>query len=181
MSQYDIIREDGRLTLRKGLGDRLTGTGCLLFFCAFLSILFVGMLSLMQDVEFVGTGPQAEATRFFHPRHNHFGYFWGVGSLLMLVLVPVYVVHAYRSALTFRFDRIRQEFSRNGKLITRLPRIEYVWIRETQDPDRAYLYQLLVVYEDGYEMPIDVDYDEREIVNLAKEIAGFLDVAIVWK
>jgi hypothetical protein len=183
-SDYDIHRDRDRLTLTKSLGDRITSTGCLLFFGAFASITAIGLLSLMQDVSFVDAGgrdaPQDDA-RFFHPRYNHFGYFWAVGSLLMLFLVPFYVVRAHRSSLVFCFDRTSGLFSRNGKPVAALARIEYVWIRETRDPDDAYLYLLLIVYSDGHELLIDNSYDERRIVNLAKEVAAFLDVRMVWK
>ena len=181
MSQFDISRSEEQLTLKHPLSVQVLPTGCLLFAAASLCLALLGLLGILEDAQGFGSGVAADSAHFFHPAHNHFGYFWLLGALLMLVLVPWYLVTANRSALVFTFERNTGLFLRNGRVVTRIGRIEYVCLRERQDPDEAFFYELSIVYADGHEMLIDNSYDEQQIASLAKEIAGFLETPLVWK
>jgi hypothetical protein len=123
----------------------------------------------------------ADASRFLDPTFNHFGFLWLIGALAAGGLVPLYAVRVYRAATAYRFSRVTGLFTKNGRRITTLSRIEYVQVRPILDADDRASYRLSLLYGDGNEEFIDESYDEREIRWLAREIAGFVDVEVVEK
>jgi hypothetical protein len=62
-----------------------------------------------------------------------------------------------------------------------LNRVEYLRVSEEKDPDEKYLYFLRISHSDGQEMLLHNGYEEREVLNLANELASFLEIDIKWK
>jgi hypothetical protein len=180
---FDVSGGADELTLRLENRGELSLKGCFLFAFTMCIVLALGFLSVLHPAE---TNVMANVSvddpeRVFAPTQNHLGFLWLCASLLMLVLVPLYVLRAYKAALTFTFRKSDDAFLRDQRLVTHLGRIEYVSIRETKDPDARYLYLLNIVYGDGQEMLLHNGYEEREVMNLANEISGFLGRPVVWK
>lgn len=181
MSRFDIQKQDDRLTLTlpPPTGQFFT-VGCLLLVGSLLCLSMTGLLGLVYGDSHASEGIASETLSFFNPRTNHFGFLWLVGSLTMLVLLPVYVARLSRSDVTFIFDRAEAVFRRNGKIMARLPRIESVRIREQRQADGRFLYRLFVIHNDGYEVLIDESSEERETQQLGTEIASFLNRRLDW-
>jgi hypothetical protein len=180
---FDVSDGADELTLRLENRGELSLKGCFLLLFTMGIVLTLGLLSVVHPVESNAMTNLSvdDPERVFAPTQNHMGFLWICASLLMLVLVPLYVLRAYKAALTFTFRRSDDAFLRDGRLVTHLGRIEYLSVRETKDPDARYLYLLDVVYGDGQQMLLHNGYEEREILNLANEISAFVGRPVVWK
>lgn len=178
---YRVGRGDDTLTLRLENRGELTVKAVLLFSFTMTFILIVGVLSVIQTANVGSRTTLDDPQTLFAPTRNHFGFLWLVASLLMFILVPLYLRRTYRSTLVFSFDRAANAFTKSGKQITRLTRIEYICLRETKDPDGAYLYLLSILYGDGYEVQLYNGYEERTAMNLANEISTFIHCPVQWK
>ncbi|MES2460753.1 MAG: hypothetical protein V4671_09220 [Armatimonadota bacterium] len=179
---FDVSRSADELSLRLENHGELSVHGCLLFFFTMFCVLFLGVFSVIQSSQTPAMkSGVADPSRVFAPTQNHFGFLWLVSLLLMIVAVPVYVIKTYRSALVFRFNRSQNSFYRGGQRICRLNRIEYIRLSEEKDPDSKYLYFVRISHSDGQEMLLHNGYDEREVLNIAKELASFLETEIKWK
>ncbi len=146
-----------------------------LFGLAMLAITLIGFLGMMQGGQSAQATGTIAAGRALAPTTNHFALFWIVGVIALFVGIPWYLKKAYGAALVFCFDKESGQLSENKKPVVPLRRIESVAIRETKDPDDRYLYLLEVLHTDGYELLIYNGYDERDVMHLAGEVAGFLD------
>lgn len=179
---FDVTNSPDQLVLRLENRGALTLQVCLLFLFTMMFVLILGIFAVVQTAQSgARSANMDDPARFFSPQQNHFGFLWLILSLGMFVAVPVYVRHLYRAALVFSFRRSDEAFLRDGHLVTRLRKIEYLTIREVRDPDARYLYLLNVIYNDGQDMLLHNSYDEREIMNLANEIATFVGVKVSWK
>jgi hypothetical protein len=175
---FTVANGTDELTLRMENRGELSFRGCLLLVGVTVSILVMGLLSILTNAQTMDK-PE-DPVRFFAPSRNHFGFLWLFGVLGMLVLVPFYVAKAYKAALVFSFCRSADMFCRDGRLVARLSRIEYFAITETKDPDGRYLYLLHVLYNDGDTMLLFNGYDERETMNLANELGSFVGCQTKW-
>jgi hypothetical protein len=175
---FDVRNNAGELTLRLENRGELSGKGCALFAVTMTAVMILGFLSILQTLETGGN--YGDPSRAFTPTKNHFGFLWVLSTLMMLVLIPLYVVKAYRSALVFSFRKSDNTFRRDNRVVSKLSRIENVRIAESKDPDSHYLYLLHLCYGDGYEMLLHNGYDEREVMNLANEISVFVGCKVVW-
>ena len=180
---FDVTTGSAELTLRLENRGELNGKGCLLFGFTMLIVLSLGILAMVQSAESIPhphSGMDNPA-RLLAPRENHFGFLWLFSSIVMLIVVPIYVSRTYKSALVFTFRRADDAFLRDNRLVARLRKIDYLSICEGRDPDARYLYLLNIVYNDGQQMLLHNGYDEREIMNLANEVAAFVGTRVLWK
>lgn len=175
MGRFAILKTDDSLLLVQSNERRHFVAGCVMFFISSICISLLGLLSLVEEMNPAHTGSS------FTPQGNHFGFLWLVGCIAMIVFLPLYILAGKRSGLVYGFNYTTGLFTRNGKLITRLPKIEYVQVQTTHDPDDRPAYRLSVFYGDGYEIALDEDYDEYAIREMAQEIAKFTEVRLVWK
>lgn len=181
---FDVRRDINTLTLRAADRGEIGFNGCLFFAGLTVFVMAMGILALFQ----AATVPQTmhhhlpnNPAPLLEPPGNHFGVLWGISIAALVVGVPLYVRKAYHSALVFTFRRSDDSFYRGTYRITRLSRVEYVALRETLDPDERYLYHLIIFYGDGRDVELHCGYNEREIMNLANEIASFVGTRVVWK
>jgi hypothetical protein len=179
---FDVSRSQSEMSLRLENHGELSVHGCLLFFFTMFCVLFLGVLGVLQSAQApeVKSGI-ADPSRVFSPTDNHFGFLWLLSLVLLIIAVPVYVIRTYRSALIFRFNRPDNSFYRGSHRICRLNRVEYLRVSEEKDPDEKYLYFLRISHSDGQEMLLHNGYEEREVLNLANELASFLEIDIKWK
>lgn len=179
---FIVSRTPSELSLRLENHGELSIQGCLLFFFTMFCILFLGVLSIFQSAQApaIKSGI-TDPSQVFAPTQNHFGFLWILSLILMVIAVPLYVVKTYRSALVFRFNRMDGVFYRGGQRVCRLNRIEYIRLSEEKDPDGIYLYFVRISHSDGQEMLLHNGYKERDVLNLANEMASFLETDIKWK
>jgi hypothetical protein len=178
---FDISTSGDQMVLRLENRGEMTMQGCLLFLFTMLFITLLGIFAVVQTYSSTTQGSSDDPSLFFAPTRNHFGFLWLLLLLGTVIGLPLYMRQIYKSALVWTFRRSDDAFLRDNRLITRLRRVEYLAIRETRDPDTRYLYLLNIVYNDGEEMLLHNGYDEREIMNLANEIAAFVDTRVFWK
>jgi len=177
MSRFEVSKDPERLTLTMALGYQRLVVGCLLLGLTVICITLIGLLAVLHAPEGVHSGMSDPA--LFVDRHaNHFGFLWMVATILTGVLVPVGLVRILKSSLTFEFDRTQGLFTRNGKRICKLSRVEGVRIRRLDDADARSVYRLSVLHGDGFETAIENWYDLSGIRYLAYNIADYLDVPL---
>jgi hypothetical protein len=178
MSRFEVSKDPERLTLSMALGYRRLLVGCLLLA---LSIICISMVGLMAVLRAPSAGPMgnADPLLFFDRHANHFGFIWLVATLVMGLLIPVGLVRMMKSSLTFEFDRTAGLFTRNGRRISRLSKIEAVRIRREDDADDRSVYTLSVIHGDGFETAIENWYDLAAIRELARTISDYLRVPTV--
>ncbi len=177
---FEVHRDGYQLSLR--LQDAQGGFGwggCLLFAFTMFFVLVLGVLSVLQT-ERIGGGP-ANPAHALVPTENHFGFLWLFSSLAMFVAVPLYVRRTYRGTLTFSFDRATDGFYRNNRLVCPMRRVECLRLCESHDPDGQYLYLLELCFGDGEHCLLHNGYEEREVMNLANEIASFTHTPVSWR
>lgn len=168
----EVIRDFDSLSLRRENQGGLGWESYLFFAIAMLSITILGILSVVENNQNIRIN-DPNPVQVSIASHNQFAILWLFAVVLMMVGIPLYVKKAYRAALVFKFDHNSGWLYENKKRITPLRRIEYIAIREAKDTDGRYLYLLQVIHTDGYELLLHNGYDEREVLNLAKEICSF--------
>jgi hypothetical protein len=178
---YDIKRTPDCLTLRFDNRGEVTLNGCIFFFVGMVCIACLGVLSVIQSADSQNQKVATDPAHMIGVHTNQSGFLWVVSTIAMCVLLPLYLWRLQRSAAVFTFTRPTNLFARNGKTITSFAKIEKLQIRETRDPDRRFLYEVELLYGDGYSVFLHNTYEEREAGNLAKEIAGFIEVPVVWQ
>jgi hypothetical protein len=163
------------LSLRRENAGGLGWEAYVFFGIAMLAITLIGFMGMMQGDATVRTQGLQQTPHAFSPTNNHFALLWIITVILLLVGVPIYIKKAYNAALIFQFDKAAGALFENKRRIVPLRRIEHIAIKESRDPDDRYLYLLQVIHSDGYDFLIYNGYEEREVMILASEIAGFLD------
>ncbi|MBC8134669.1 MAG: hypothetical protein H8F28_02125 [Fibrella sp.] len=180
----DYPKQVGPLTVERSLEtlsirrENAGGLGVevyIFFAIAMLAITLIGFLGMMQGGQSAQATGTVEAARTFAPTNNHFALFWIIGIVCLLVGVPLYIKKAYGAALVFMFDKKTDYLYENKTTVAPLHRVECVAIRETRDPDERFLYLLEVLHTDGHELLLYNGYEERHVLTLASEIAGFLN------
>ncbi len=179
---FDVSHTTNELVLRLEKRGELSAPACLMFVLTMVIILLLGVMSILHTHGMKANGVALDDPSFvFAPARNYFALLWLVSSLLMIVVLPLYVVRAYNSALIYTFRRSDNAFLKGKQRIARLKHIENISIRETRDPDRKYLYYLNIVYNDGQQMLLYNGYDERTTMNLSNEISAFIGCPVKWK
>lgn len=171
---FDISQCADELNVSLENRGELSLRGCLFFGCAMVSLVIIGVLSIIQTAESTPLQHQ-DPSRFFNPATNHFGFLWLFGSLLVLFGIPFYVHKSYQASLTYTFRKADDTFLRNKRVVTKLRKIEFFRITEEKDPDGRYLYLLEMCYNDGQYLLLHNGYEEREIMNLANCLSAFVE------
>jgi hypothetical protein len=178
---YDIHHTPDCLTLRFDNRGEVGVKGCLFFLVGMVCIISLGVLSVIQSADSQNQKLVTDPAHMVGIHTNQSGFLWIVSTLAMLVLLPVYLWRLHHSAAIFTFTKSTQIFARNTKTIAPFAKIEKLQIRETKDPDQRFLYEVELFYGDGYSVFLHNTYEEREAGNLAKEIARFVEVPVIWQ
>lgn len=178
MSNYEIIRDEERLTLATPTERRMLMVGCPLFLFAVACLMVMGALTILYESHHVDTRSAGDPSHLFNPHANQFGFLWLVACLFIAITLPLYAWVVKRFSNVISFDLAKGALLRYGKPITWLGRMEHVLIRRVRDVDHFVTYKLLVVYGDGREFLVDQSPEEWEIRLLAEEIAGFVGVDV---
>jgi hypothetical protein len=178
---YDIERTPDVLTLRFDNRGEVGVKGCLFFVVGMICILSLGVLSVIQSADTKNQKSASDPSHMFGIYTNQSGFLWILLTVAMCILLPLYLWRLQHSAAVFTFDKVQKRFARSGKTIASFAKLEHVRIRETKDPDQRYLYEVELLYGDGYSVFLHNTYEEREAGNLAKEIAVFVEIPVVWQ
>lgn len=176
MTRWQLVKDDGHLTVTFPMVDRLLAMGCPLFVTALVCVSILGILALVNDTQ----SSLGRGGGFFDPHANHLGFFWLLALGVTAILVPCTVARCYRTGLVYSFSRTTGQFRRNNEVITPLRRIEKLRVRARSDPDEVSVYHLIVSYGDGHEIELHDTYNEIEIWHLAEEIGNFIRVPIIY-
>lgn len=171
---YTVLRSHERLQLVRDNRSEFLWKAGGFFLLAACCISILAVLSVV-----VGSKP--DGTDALYPRRNVMGAFWAIGLVGMCVGGPLYMLRAYRSALTFTFDRTDSGVYRGQERVTRLGRIECLELCESHDPDGRFLYFLRLMYGDGRLLLLHNAYDEDEVRCLAHEVASFVGAPVRWR
>jgi len=182
---FDITQDRDSLILRFEDRGEVTMRGCLFFACLGVFVLMLGLLALIEaasaPAQTLTAHNPSNPAQLLGPTENHFGILWGIGVVGVVIGVPLYNRSLYHSSLIYTFRRSDDVLLRGSYRITRLRQIEYLTIRESQDPDDRYIYILDIVYGDGRHLEMHRGYEEREIMNLANEISAFTARRVIWR
>ena len=183
LGPYEVRRTPEELTLRLDNHGDVSVKGCLFFLVGMICIVIVGVFSVIQSADSKNHKSPTDLEHMVGIHTNQSGFLWVVLTLAMVVLLPIYLFRLQHSATEFMFKKTQTEnlFLKNRKIISDFAHIENLQIRETYDPDRRFLYEVELFYGDGYSLFLHNTYDEREAGNLAKEIADFINVRVVFK
>jgi hypothetical protein len=173
MGRFQISGDDDHLLLALTPGYQRLLTGCVMLAFTFVCVTLLAVLAIVKGD--IGGG---QDMNFINPRANHFGFLWLGTSLAAAVLTPIYALKVILAPIVFRFDRRTGLFTRCGKTIAPLARVEGVRIDHSDDPDNRALHRLVVMHSDGFETPLDNWYDEQETNFVAGEIAEFCNVRV---
>jgi len=174
LSRIDVRIEDRRLIVSLTPPPGRMAFGFLLLFFTMACLTPLGVLGVLQGGSQEQSGGKPMLLSFMDPHANHFGFLWLLGVSLVCLAIPLYAVKLYRANISYVFDRNTGRFTRNGKSIARLQRIEAVRVWRFADSDDRALYMLSIVHSDGFVQEIDQAYDEAEIRYVAEQIADFV-------
>jgi len=182
IGSFEVTRDEERLLLASPVGTGQLLTGCLLLGIAFFSVLALGGLSLLHESHLAGENVAPGGTGGFGPHGNHFGLLWLAGLVLAILLVPFTIARLYDGEPVYAFNRTSGEFRHGKRFVTRLGRIEAVCVRRitpVEEQGERPLYQLLVLYGDGFEIALKESHFDEPLEALAEEIARFVDREVV--
>jgi hypothetical protein len=174
LSRIDVRIEERRLIVSLTPPPGRMAFGFLLLFFTMACLTPLGILGVLQGGPQEQSGGNPLLLSFLDPHANHFGFLWLVGVSLVCLAIPIYAVKLYRASITYVFDRNTGRFTRNGKSIARLQRIEAIRVWQFADSDERPLYMLSIVHSDGFVQEIDQAYEESEIRYAAEQIAEFV-------
>lgn len=173
---FTVSRQRESLTLTIENKCAFTWHILALFAFTMVCVLVLGVLSTFRAAQ---TGV-TDMGDFFYPKKNHFGFLWLFTTVGLLIAGPLVMMRLYKAPLVFTFNARNGTIYRNNELITRFRRVEAICIQERFDPDSRYLYSLTLLHTDGHELALYEIYEERQALNLAKEISTFVRRPIRW-
>jgi hypothetical protein len=175
MRRFQVSGDEDHLSLSQSPGLQRVVPGCMMLGFAFVCLSFLAVLAVIKGNVGAHGG---EDMNFLNPRANHFGFLWLTTTIAVSVLTPIFALKVILAPVVFRFDRRTRLFTRNGKTIAPLSKVEAVRIEHADDPDNRSLHKLVVIHSDGFEVPLDNWYNEIETNFVAELIAGFCGVKV---
>lgn len=176
MSGLQIQKTDDRLVLSSRMDARRVAIGCAGFAAASLCLALLGALGLVFEATRERTVAEVDVAEFLNPAHNHFGFLWILCCIVLAATVPIYLWRVQRAGLVIAFDREAGVLTRNGRIVTRLARIEFVRLLRTVDSAGRTLHRVSILHDDGHDLVLDESYDPDDLRPVAAEITDFLGV-----
>ena len=157
-----------RLSLRSPGYMNVNGCSLVVFtiFCNFI----LAMLAIVSR-RTVSTN----ASDFFSPTGNHFGFLWLVSTIFTFIGLPIFITYVLRPVRQITFDKTRNEILSGNKKLCSVGKMDYVRLTDSQDTDRKSLTAVSIDYMDGCIFEIVEAYNEqmaREIANLISRHTG---------
>ena len=121
-----------------------------------------------------------DASDFFSPSGNHFGFLWLVSTIVTFIGLPIFLVYVLRPVRQVTFDKTRNEFLSGNKRLSALTKLDYIRLTDSQDTDRKSLTSVSIDYADGNIFELVEVYDEQMARDIANLISGHVGKSIVW-
>jgi hypothetical protein len=121
-----------------------------------------------------------DASDFFSPSGNHFGFLWLVSTIVTFIGLPIFLVYVLRPVRQVTFDKTRNDFLSGNKRLCALTKLDYIRLTDSQDTDRKSLTSVSIDYSDGNIFELVEVYDEQMARDIANLISGHVGKSIVW-
>ena len=121
-----------------------------------------------------------EASDFFSPSGNHFGFLWLVSTIVTFIGLPIFLVYVLRPVRQVTFDKTRNEFLSGNKRLSALTKLDYIRLTDSQDTDRKSLTSVSIDYADGNLFELVEVYDEQMARDIANLISRHVGKSILW-
>ena len=162
-----------RLSLRSPGYMNVNGCSLVVFtiFCNFI----LAMLAIVSR-----TTVSSNASDFFSPTGNHFGFLWLVSTIVTLIGLPIFITHVLKPVRQVTFDKTRNEILLGNKKLCSVVKLDYVRLTDSQDTDRKSLTSVSIDYADGSVFEIVEVYDEQMARDIANLISRHTEKPILW-
>ena len=121
-----------------------------------------------------------DASDFFSPSGNHFGFLWLVSTIVTFIGLPIFLVYVLRPVRQVTFDKTRNEFLSGNKRLSALTKLDYIRLTDSQDTDRKSLTSVSIDYADGNLFELVEVYDEQMARDIANLISRHVGKSILW-
>ena len=121
-----------------------------------------------------------DASDFFSPSGNHFGFLWLVSTIVTFIGLPIFLVYVLRPVRQVTFDKARNDFLSGSKRLSALTKLDYIRLTDSQDTDRKSLTSVSIDYADGNIFELVEVYDEQMARDIANLISRHVGKSIVW-
>jgi len=162
-----------RLSLRSPGYMNVNGCSLVVFtlFCNFV----LAMLAIVSR-----KSVSREASDFFSPSGNHFGFLWLVSTVVTFLGLPIFLTYILKPVRQVTFDRTRNELLSGNKRLCALTKLDYIRLTDSQDTDRKSLTSISIDYADGNLCELVEVYDEQMAREIANLISRHVGKSIVW-
>jgi hypothetical protein len=162
-----------RLSLRSPGYMNVNGCSLVAFtlFCNFV----LAMLAIVSR-----KSVSREASDFFSPSGNHFGFLWLVSTIVTFIGLPIFLTYILRPVRQVTFDKTRNDFLSGNKRLCALTKLDYIRLTDSQDTDRKSLTSVSIDYADGNIFELVEVYDEQMARDIANLISRHVGKSILW-
>ena len=162
-----------RLSLRSPGYMNINGCSLVAFtlFCNFV----LAMLAIVSR-----KSVSREASDFFSPSGNHFGFLWLVSTIVTFIGLPIFLTYILRPVRQVTFDKTRNDFLSGNKRLCALTKLDYIRLTDSQDTDRKSLTSVSIDYADGNIFELVEVYDEQMARDIANLISRHVGKSILW-
>jgi hypothetical protein len=162
-----------RLSLRSPGYMNVNGCSLVAFtlFCNFV----LAMLAIVSR-----KSVSREASDFFSPSGNHFGFLWLVSTIVTFIGLPIFLTYILRPVRLVTFDKTRNDFLSGNKRLCALTKLDYIRLTDSQDTDRKSLTSVSIDYADGNIFDLVEVYDEQMARDIANLISRHVGKSILW-
>ncbi|MGC4046940.1 MAG: hypothetical protein QM758_24355 [Armatimonas sp.] len=165
------VREDeDRLVLRSEAGSDVTMKAVL-----FIGITIVCLFALGAISVFSG---RSSGQDVLAPKGNNVGFLWAFSTVVMLVVIPWYLSKLHKPSFILELLKKDRSVRREGSIVTRFERVEFVEVSESMDPDGRHTYSVSIIYGDGQELMLEQSYEERDELALADRLAAYIGTQV---
>ena len=162
-----------RLSLRSPGYMNVNGCSLVAFtlFCNFV----LAMLAIVSR-----KSVSRDASDFFSPSGNHFGFLWLVSTIVTFIGLPIFLTYILRPVRQVTFDKTRNDFLSGNKRLCALTKLDYIRLTDSQDTDRKSLTSVSIDYADGNIFELVEVYDEQMARDIANLISRHVGKSILW-
>ncbi|MGC4043947.1 MAG: hypothetical protein QM758_09130 [Armatimonas sp.] len=165
-----VREEDERLILRSEGGTNVTMKAILFIAITFACLTLMGAISLVSG--------RSTGQDIVTMKGNNVGFLWALATVVMLVAIPWYLSKLHKPTFTLELLKKDRSVRREGSIVTRFDKVEFVAVSEGKDSDSRYNYTVALVYGDGQELVLAQSYEERNQLALADRLAGYIGTRV---
>ncbi len=165
-----VREEDERLILRSESDNSTTARAILFLGITFACLTLMGAISVVSG--------RSSGQDIASVKGNNVGFLWIVATVVMIVAIPWYLSKIHKPTFTLELLKKDRSVRREGSIVTRFDKVEFVAVSEGKDSDSRYNYTVTLVYGDGQELVLEQSYDEKAELALAGKIAAYIGTRV---